>query len=233
MRPSKRFKKASDGLDLQKNYGLEEAIGLVKSRTSTKFNESVDIAVRLGIDPKKQDQMVRGTVNLPHGTGKKVRVLVFCKGEKEEEARSAGADYVGLDDLVAKINEGWLDFDATVATPDTMPVVGRLGKILAPKGLMPSPKTKTVTFDIAPTVQALKAGQISYRTDKTGNVHALVGKAAFEPQQLVENVLAFMAELARGKPASAKGQFIKKVVLSSTMGPAVRVEPREFIGGAR
>lgn len=233
MQHSKRFRKTTDGLEPQRLYGLEEAVDLVKARATAKFNESVDIAVRLGIDPKKQDQAVRGTVGLPHGTGKTVRVLVFCKGDKEAEARSAGADYVGFEDLVQKINEGWLDFDAAVATPDTMPVVGRLGKTLAPKGLMPSPKTKTVTFDVGPAVRALKAGQINYRTDKTGNVHVLVGKVSFERQQLVENVRAFMAELLRAKPASAKGQYIRKVVLSSTMGPGARLETREFTGAAR
>lgn len=232
MRHSKRFRKIAEGVEPQKLYSLDEALEALKARATAKFDESVDIAVRLGVDPKKQDQAVRGTVSLPHGTGKKVRVLVFCKGDKEAEARSAGADHVGFEDLVQKINEGWLEFDAAVATPDTMPVVGRLGKILAPKGLMPSPKTKTVTFDVGPAVAALKAGQISYRTDKTGNVHALVGKASFERQQLAENIRAFVSELARAKPASAKGQFIRKVVLSSTMGPSFRVELREFPGVA-
>ncbi len=230
MRHSKRFRKATEGLQPQRVYGLGEALDQIKARATAKFDESVDIAVRLGIDPKKQDQAVRGTVSLPHGTGKQVRVLVFCKGDKEAEAKAAGADYVGFEDLVQKINEGWLEFDAAVATPDTMPVVGRLGKILAPKGLMPSPKTKTVTFDVGQTVAALKAGQISYRTDKTGNVHALVGKVSFDRRQLAENVRAFVSELARAKPASAKGQFIRKVVLSSTMGPGFRIDLREFPG---
>ncbi len=233
MRHSKRYRKAVEGTDRQRTYTLDEAVAIVKARATAKFDESVDIAVRLGIDPKKQDQAVRGTVALPHGTGKRVRVLVFCKGDKEAEAKAAGADYVGFEDLVQKISEGWLEFDAAVATPDTMPVVGRLGKILAPKGLMPSPKTRTVTFDVGPAVAALKAGQISYRADKTGNVHALVGKASFGHQQLAENVRTFMVELLRAKPASAKGQFVRKVVLSSTMGPAVKVDTREFLAAGR
>lgn len=228
MKRSRRYRSLKEKLDRARLYPLEEAAKLVKENATAEFDESVDIAVRLGVDPKKQDQMVRGTVSLPHGTGKQVRVLVFCKGEKESEAREAGADHVGFEDLVEKIQGGWLDFDATVATPDTMPVVGRLGKTLAPKGLMPSPKTKTVTFEVGPAVRALKAGQISYRTDKTGNVHALVGKASFDALQLAANARAFVTELVRAKPASAKGQFVRSVVLSSTMGPGVRVDVREL-----
>jgi len=233
MRRSRRYRTISEKLDAVKTYPLAEAVELVKQNANAKFDESVDVAVKLGVDPKKQDQMVRGTVSLPHGTGKQVRVLVFCKGDKEAEANEAGADHVGFEDLAEKIKEGWLDFDAAVATPDTMSVVGRLGKILAPKGKMPSPKTKTVTFDIAPTVKALKAGRINYRTDKTGNVHALVGKVSFEPTQLVENVRAFVAELVRAKPATAKGTYLRNIGLSSTMGPGFRVDVRELTEVAR
>jgi len=229
MSHSKRFRAAADGYEVQRLYPLNEAVDIVKARATAKFDESVDIAIRLGIDPKKQDQLVRGTVGLPAGTGKQVRVLVFCKGDKADEARTAGADYVGFEDLVQKIQEGWLDFDMAVATPDTMPVVGRLGKILAPKGLMPSPKTKTVTFDVGPAVKELKAGRINYRTDKAGNIHALVGKASFGPGQLADNVRAFMNEIVRTKPASAKGQYIRQVTLSSTMGPGVRVDLRDLV----
>jgi len=229
MSHSKRFRAAATGFEVQRLFPLNEAIDIVKARATAKFDESVDIAIRLGIDPKKQDQLVRGTVGLPAGTGKQVRVLVFCKGDKADEARAAGADYVGFEDLVQKIQEGWLDFDMAVATPDTMPVVGRLGKTLAPKGLMPSPKTKTVTFDVGPAVKELKAGRINYRTDKAGNIHALVGKASFGAGQLVDNVRAFMNEIVRTKPASAKGQYIRQVTLSSTMGPGVRVDLRDLV----
>ncbi|UCG43025.1 MAG: 50S ribosomal protein L1 [candidate division WOR-3 bacterium] len=228
MRRSRRYRTLIEGAESRREYPLDEAVEVVKQKANAKFDESVDAAVKLGVDPKKQDQMVRGTVSLPHGTGKQVRVLVFCKGEKEGEAREAGADYVGFEDLVEKIQAGWFEFDVAVATPDTMSAVGRLGKLLAPKGLMPSPKTKTVTFDIGPAVKALKAGRINYRTDKTGNVHALVGKASFESQSLAENVRAFVTELVRTKPSSAKGQYIRNLVLSSTMGPGVRVDTREL-----
>ena len=232
-RHSKRFRAVSAKSDVQKLYGLDEAVKLVKDNATAKFDESVDIAIKLGIDPKKTDQLVSGTVSLPSGTGKAVRVLVFCKGEKQDEARAAGADYVGFDDLVEKINGGWFDFDVVVAAPDTMSAVGRLGKALGPRGLMPSPKTQTVTFDIAATVKSLKAGRIKYRTDKTGNVHALVGKASFEPEKLTVNVRSFMAELIRTKPSTAIGQFIRSAVLSSTMGPGVRLDTREFTDPAR
>ncbi len=228
MKRSKRYRALTEEFERRSQHGLEEAVEIVKSKSTAKFDESIDVAVRLGIDPKKQDQVVRGTVELPHGTGKNVRVLVFCKGEKEDEARAAGADYVGFEDLAEKIKGGWHEFDMTVATPDTMPVVGRLGKILAPKGLMPSPKTKTVTFDVGSAVRALKAGRINYRTDKTGNVHGLVGKVSFDTGMLVDNVRAFVEELIRAKPAAAKGQYIRNLVLSSTMGPGLRVDTREL-----
>jgi large subunit ribosomal protein L1 len=228
MKHSKRYQAIREKVDRLKNYSLAEAVKLVKENASAKFDESVEVAVRLGIDPKKQEQMVAGTVSLPHGTGKKVRVLAFVKGDKVDEAQAAGADYVGFEDLVEKISGGWTDFDVAVATPDTMPAVGKLGKILGPKGLMPSPKTQTVTFDIGAAIRALKAGRINYRNDKTGNVHAVVGKVSFTPEQLMENIQVFIRELMRNKPATAKGQFIRKVVISSTMGVGVRVDPKEF-----
>ncbi len=233
MKRSKRYRAFNDKVDREKKYSLKEAVEQAKATATAKFDESIDIAVKLGVDPKKQDQMIRGTVGLPHGTGRQVRVLVFCKGEKEKEALEAGADCAGLEDLVEKIKGGWYDFDAAVATPDTMSTVGRLGKLLAPKGLMPSPKTKTVTFEVGQAVKALKAGRINYRTDKTGNVHALVGKVSFDTASLVDNVTAFMAELTRAKPATAKGQYIKNVVVSSTMGVGVCVDARELTEAIR
>ncbi len=227
-RHSKRFRAAAARTDRLKLHPLADAVRVVKENANARFDESVDIAIKLGVDPKKQDQLVSGTVSLPHGTGKTVRVLVFAKGDKQDEARGAGADFVGFEDLVEKITGGWLDFDVVVATPDTMSAVGRLGKVLGPKGLMPSPKTQTVTFDVAATVKSLKAGRIKYRTDKTGNVHALVGKASFGPEHLTENIRTFVTEVLRAKPATAKGQFVRSVVVSSTMGPGVRIDPREF-----
>jgi len=228
-RRSKRYRNLRQRIDRLKSYPLAEAVRLVKENASAKFDESVEVAVRLGIDPKKQEQAVAGTVSLPYGTGKKIRVLAFVKGDKVDEARAAGADYVGLEELVERISSGWTEFDVAVATPDTMAAVGRLGKILGPKGLMPSPKTQTVTFDVGQAIKALKAGRINYRNDKTGNVHAVVGKVSFEPQQLIDNIKTFIRELMRNKPATAKGQFIRKVVLSSTMGVGVRIDPKEFL----
>ena len=232
-RHSKRFRSLIEKLEHQQLHPLTEAVGLVKQNATAKFDESVDIAIKLGIDPKKTDQLVSGTVSLPNGTGKQVRVLVFAKGEKVDEAKAAGADFAGFEDLVEKVQGGWFDFDVAVATPDTMSAVGRLGKVLGPRGLMPSPKTQTVTFDVTPTVKSLKAGRIKYRTDKTGNIHALVGKASFEPDKITENVRSFVAEVVRAKPATAKGQFVHNIVLSSTMGPGVRVDVREFLETAR
>jgi len=232
-RHSKRFRSLAEKLEHQQLHPLVEAVQLVKTNATAKFDESVDIAIKLGIDPKKTDQLVSGTVSLPNGTGKQVKVLVFAKGEKQDEARAAGADFTGFEDLVDKVQGGWFDFDVAVATPDTMSAVGRLGKMLGPRGLMPSPKTQTVTFDITPTVKSLKAGRIKYRTDKTGNIHALVGKASFEPEKLSENVRSFVGEVVRAKPATAKGQFVRNIVISSTMGPGVRVDVREFLETAR
>ncbi len=225
---SKRYRALVEKIDRFRIYSLAEAVRLVKENASAKFDESVEVAVRLGIDPKKQEQTVAGSVSLPHGTGKKVRVLAFVKGDKVDEAQAASADYVGFEDLIEKISSGWTDFDVAVATPDTMAAVGRLGKILGPKGLMPSPKTQTVTFEIGAAIKALKAGRINYRNDKTGNVHVVVGKVSFESQQLIENIQTVIRELMRNKPATAKGQFIRKVVLSSTMGVGVRIDAKEF-----
>jgi large subunit ribosomal protein L1 len=230
---SKRFRALVEKVDRAKLHPLADGVNVVKQHATAKFDESVDVSVKLGIDPKKTDQLVSGTVSLPHGTGKKVRVLVFAKGEKQDEARTAGADFVGFEDLVEKIQGGWTDFDITVATPDTMSAVGRLGKVLGPRGLMPSPKTQTVTFEVAQTVKVLKAGRINYRTDKTGNVHALVGKASFEADALTGNLKTFMTELVRSKPSTAKGQFVRTVTVSSTMGPGVRIDPREFTETAK
>lgn len=220
----KRYKKASEGLDPEKSFTLDEAVDLVKSRASAKFVESVELAARLGVDPRRADQMVRGTVSLPHGIGKTVRVCVITKGEKEREAKEAGADFVGFEDIVTRIREGWTDFDACVATPDCMAEVGKLGKILGPRGLMPNPKTGTVTFEVGRAVREVKAGKIEYRVDKAGNIHAPVGKVSFEKLQLAENARALLTEIVRAKPATAKGTYLKSLTLSSTMGPGVRID---------
>jgi len=206
-------------------YGLEEAITLVKKVAYAKFDESLDVAILLGVDPKHADQMVRGTVVLPHGTGRSKRVLVVASGEKVKEAEEAGADFVGGADAVAKIQEGWLDFDAVVATPDMMKDVGRLGKVLGPRGLMPNPKTGTVTFDVRKAVQEIKAGKVEYRVDKTGILHNSLGKMSFPAEHLVENVQTFLAAVLKAKPTTAKGKYLRSVHLSSTMGPSVKLDP--------
>jgi large subunit ribosomal protein L1 len=208
------------------NGGVElgKAIEIAKVNATAKFDETMDLAVRLGVDPKHADQMVRGTVVLPHGTGKKVRVLVFAKGEKEKEAQEAGADYVGAEDLVEKIQGGWLEFDRAIATPDIMGQVGRLGKVLGPRGLMPNPKTGTVTFEVGKAVREFKGGKIEFRVEKAGIVHVPFGKASFTPQQLTENAVAVLEALLRAKPAASKGRYVKDVSISSTMGPGVRVD---------
>jgi large subunit ribosomal protein L1 len=203
---------------------LRKAIAVLKSVASAKFNETVEMAVRLGVDPRKADQLVRGTVVLPHGTGQSIRLLVFAKGEKEKEARDAGADVVGCEDLIEKIQQGWLEFDRAIAAPDVMGQVGKLGKILGPRGLMPNPKTGTVTFDIARAVKEFKAGKIEYRVDKAGIIHAPFGKASFSEEQLLENATVLLEALLRAKPASSKGKFLKGVALSATMSPSVRVD---------
>ncbi|NLI29595.1 MAG: 50S ribosomal protein L1 [Nitrospiraceae bacterium] len=220
----KKMEKAIVDKDLTKDYDLEEAIELVKKASFAKFDETVDIAFNLGVDPRKSDQMVRGTVVLPHGTGKTVRVLVFAKGEKEKEARDAGADFVGAEDLVEKIQGGWLEFDKAVATPDLMGLVGKLGKLLGPRGLMPNPKLGTVTFEVAKAVKEIKAGKVEYRTDKAGIVHIPFGKVSFDKTKLVENAAAVIKSVGKAKPATSKGKYIKKVSISSTMGPGVRID---------
>ncbi|MDI3257808.1 MAG: 50S ribosomal protein L1 [Kyrpidia sp.] len=229
----KRYAEAVKQIDPDRLYDPEEALSLVKQVAKAKFDETVEVAVRLGVDPKKADQQVRGAVVLPHGTGKTVRVLVFAKGEKAKEAETAGADVVGDDDLIARIQQGWLDFDVAVATPDMMGSVGRLGRILGPKGLMPNPKTGTVTFDVARAVQEIKAGKIEYRVDKAGNVHAPIGKISFETGQLVDNFHALMDALQKAKPAAAKGQYVRGVAVSSTMGPGIRVNPARIAAGVQ
>ncbi len=211
-------------VDSEKKYSLAEAVELLKSLASKKFDESVDVAVRLGVDPRHADQMVRGAVVLPHGTGKSARVIVFAKGEKELEARDAGADFVGGDDLAKKINEGWLDFDKAVATPDMMGVVGKLGRVLGPRGVMPNPKVGTVTFDLARAIKDIKAGKVDFRVEKAGIVHAPVGRISFSAEKLSENITTLIETLNRLKPASSKGNYMRGFTLSTTMGPGIRVD---------
>jgi large subunit ribosomal protein L1 len=219
----KKYKAAAKKVDADKKYELKEALGLAKDSNSEKFDESLDVVVRLSVDPRKADQNIRGSVVLPKGTGKKFRVLVFAKGEKEKEAMDAGAEVVGGDDLVAKIQGGWTDFDRVVATPDMMGQVGKLGKVLGPRGLMPNPKTGTVTFDVKHAIEQIQAGKVDYRVDKAGNVHASLGKASFSVEDLEENYNTLMAALVKAKPASSKGHYVKGVSVSTTMGVGVRV----------
>ncbi len=220
----KRFREAIGKVDRLLRYDLEAAIDLLKGTATSKFDETVEMAARLGVDPRHSDQQMRGTIALPHGTGKQVRVLVFAKGEKEKEAQDAGADYVGSTEFVEKVQSGWTDVDSVIATPDMMKEVGKLGKILGPRGLMPNPKSGTVTFDVARAVQEVKAGRIQYRTDKTGNIHVPVGKVSFSKDQLAANIRTVISELQRAKPAAAKGTYWKNVTLSSTMGPGIRLD---------
>lgn len=205
-------------------YGLKEAVGLVKQAAYAKFNESVDLALRLGVDPKRSDQMVRGTTVLPHGTGRKLRVLVFAKGEKEQEARVAGADYVGAEDLMEKIKGGWIEFDQAIATPDLMGAVGKLGKLLGPRGLMPNPKTGTVTFEVAKAIAEIRKGRVEYKVEKAGIVHVPVGKVSFDAQQLYENAHSILESVVKARPASCKGRYLKSATISSTMGPGIRLD---------
>jgi large subunit ribosomal protein L1 len=225
MQAGKRRKVALEKVERQKRYSLAEACALLKEASFAGFDESVDVAVRLGVDPKHADQMVRGAVVLPNGTGKTNRVLVFAKGEKAAEAQEAGADHVGADELVAKVQEGWLDFDTVVATPDMMGQVGRLGRILGPRGLMPNPKVGTVTFDVGKAVREAKAGKVEFRVEKAGIVHAPVGKKSFDPNAIAANVRALMGALMKAKPAAAKGTYVRSVTVSSTMGPGIKVDP--------
>lgn len=229
---SKRYRALASRIEKRRLYSVEEAVAIVKETASAKFTETVDIAVRLGVDPKKPDQAVRGTVALPHGIGKEVRVLVLAKPPRDEEAKAAGADHAGFHEYIQKIQQGWADVDVVIATPDVMGDVGRLGKILGPRGLMPNPKSGTVTMDVAKAVKDVKAGKIEFRVDKEGILHATVGKANFENQKLVENVNAFLQAVLRQKPASAKGQYIKSVALSSTMGPGVPID-KAVVSSAR
>ena len=225
MKRSKAYLKAAELIDQDSLYSPLTAVRIVKKGVSTKFDPTVEVAMRLGVDPRKADQMVRGTVNLPHGTGKTARVLVFANGEKADEARAAGADFVGSDELIAKVAGGWTDFDAAVATPDLMGKVGTLGKVLGPRGLMPNPKTGTVTMDVAKDVDDIKGGKIEMRIDKHANIQFPIGKASFTEQQLVENYAAALDEVLRLKPSAAKGRYIKKATMSATMGPGVQVDP--------
>lgn len=223
---SKRYNTAADSLEGEKLYGLGDGIELLKGWPAVKFDESVDIALNLGVDPKHADQMVRGAIVLPHGTGRNIRILVFAKGEKEAEATEAGADYVGAEDLAKKIqDEGWLEFERVIATPDMMSVVGRLGKVLGPRGLMPNPKLGTVTQDIGRAVAENKAGKVEYRVDKSGIIHTSIGKRSFEAEKLLANASALIQAVLRAKPAASKGVYLKKISLSTTMGPGIQIDP--------
>jgi large subunit ribosomal protein L1 len=226
----KKYQEAKKQVDRNRLYEPEEALELVKQVAPAKFDETVEAAVKLGVDPRHADQQVRGAVVLPHGTGKTRRVAVFARGEKAKEAEAAGADYVGAEDLIARIQEGWFDFDVAIATPDVMGMVGKVGRILGPRGLMPNPKTGTVTFDIARAVGEVKAGKIEYRVDKAGIVHAPIGKVSFETEKLVENLRTLVEALIRAKPAAAKGQYLKGIAVSSTMGPGIKVNPLKVVG---
>ncbi|MFA5074382.1 MAG: 50S ribosomal protein L1 [Nitrospirota bacterium] len=221
----KKYKTLAALVDRTKQYSLEEAIGLAKKTAKAKFDETVDLAIKLGVDPKQADQMVRGTVVLPHGTGKKVKILVFAKGEKDKEARDAGAEYVGAEDLADKIQkEGWTDFDTVIATPDLMGLVGKLGKVLGPRGLMPNPKTGTVTFDIAKAIKDVRAGKVEYRVEKAGIVHVPIGKASFDENKLIANAKSIIESVLKAKPSSSKGKYVKSINVSSTMGPGVKID---------
>jgi large subunit ribosomal protein L1 len=224
MQRSKAYRQAVDKIDRDKAYAPLEAIRLARETKNVKFDPTVDVAMRLGVDPRKADQMVRGTVNLPHGTGKTARVLVFANGDKAEDARNAGADVVGGDELIERVNGGWLDFDAVVATPDMMGKVGRLGRVLGPRGLMPNPKTGTVTNDVAAAIREIKAGKVEFRTDKTALVHVPVGKLSFDPQKLIDNATTVINSVVRAKPSAAKGKYIRGITLSSTMGPGISLD---------
>jgi large subunit ribosomal protein L1 len=226
---AKKRATAVERVDRTRKYSVEEACALVIKTKSAKFDETVDLAVRLGVNPKHADQMVRGALVLPHGTGKTVRVLVFAKGEKEREARDAGADFAGSDDLVAKVSEGFLDFDRVIATPDMMGSVGKLGRVLGPRGLMPNPKVGTVTFDIGAAVRDAKGGKIEYRVEKAGIVHARIGKASFSEQALSDNAKALIGALVRQKPSTAKGAYLKSITVSSTMGLGIKIDPAYFV----
>jgi large subunit ribosomal protein L1 len=224
MKHSKGYRKAAELVDADRIYSPLEAAGIAKQASPSKFDGTVEVAMRLGVDPRKADQMVRGTVSLPHGTGKTARVIVFATGDKAEEARAAGADKVGSDDLIQEITDGFLDFDAAIATPDQMAKVGRIARVLGPRGLMPNPKTGTVTPDVSKAVADIKGGKISFRVDKQANLHLVIGKASFTAEQLVENYAAALDEILRAKPSAAKGKYVKKITFSTTMGPGIQVD---------
>jgi large subunit ribosomal protein L1 len=228
MKRSKAYRQAMELIDPDLLYAPQSAMAIAKQTAKTKFDPAIEVSMRLGVDPRKADQMVRGTVNLPHGTGKTARVIVFAAGEKAEEARAAGADEVGSDELIERVAGGWTDFDAAVSTPDLMGKVGRLGKVLGPRGLMPNPKTGTVTMDVAKAVEDIKGGKIEFRVDKGGNVHAPIGKVSFTPDQLASNFTALMDTIVRSKPSAAKGVYIRNVAISSSMGPGVTVDTTPF-----
>jgi len=225
MQRSKAYRKAVELIDRDRLYTPVEAIKLARETSPTKFDATVEVAMRLGVDPRKADQMVRGVVNLPHGTGKTARVIVFATGAKAAEAEAAGADAVGSDDLVARIQEGWLDFDAAIATPDQMAKIGRIARILGPRGLMPNPKTGTVTMDVTKAVTDIKGGKITFRVDKHSNLHLIIGKASFTDAQLVDNYAAVLDEVLRSKPSASKGKYLRRVVVTTTMGPGIAVDP--------
>jgi large subunit ribosomal protein L1 len=232
MKHSKRYRALGEKVSAQK-YALDEAIKLVKELASAKYDESIYLSIKLNIDPKKTDQLVRGISQLPHGTGKKKTILVLTKGEKEKEAKDAGADHVGFDDYIEKIKSGWAAVDIIIATPDVMADVGKLGKILGPKGLMPSPKSGTVTFDVADQIKALKKGKVDFKTDKTGCLHIAVGRASFDADKLRENVLAFLQDLTLAKPSSVKGQFVRTMTISSTVGPGIGLDEKAIFSDLR
>ena len=227
MKRGKKYRAALDKVKEKPVYSLAEAVQKLKEVSYAKFNQTVEVSLNLGVDPKQADQIVRGSVMMPHGTGKSVKVLVFAKGEKESEAKQAGADYVGAEDLAEKIQSGWIDFEACIATPDVMGIVGKLGKVLGPRGLMPNPKTGTVTFDVAKAIKEVKAGKIEYRVDKQGNIAAPVGKLQFEENALVQNASTFLQAVMRARPASVKGQYLKSATLSTSMSPPVRLDIKE------
>jgi large subunit ribosomal protein L1 len=233
MKHSKRYRALREKVDRKKRYLLPEAVGILKSGTPAKFDESVEMAFRLGVDPKQADQMVRATVSLPHGSGKTVRVAVFAQGDKATEAKEAGAEFVGADDLAEKIQGGWTDFDVAIATPDMMKVCGKLGKVLGPRGLMPNPKTGTVTMDIARTVREVKGGRIEFRVDRQSNVAVAVGKLSFDDQKIIENAQAFLDALMRAKPAAAKGTYVLSASISSTMGPGLKLDHAELLAAQK
>jgi large subunit ribosomal protein L1 len=230
MSQGKRYEKAREGIDRDKFYALDEAVKLVKERAKAKFDETIEVAMNLGVDPRHADQMVRGVVTLPNGTGRTVRVGVFARGAKADEAKAAGADVVGAEDLVEKVNAGNIDFDRCIATPDMMPLVGRLGKVLGPRGMMPNPKVGTVTMDITNAVKGAKGGSVEFRVEKAGIVQAGVGKASFTADALVQNIKAFADAVSKAKPTGSKGQFVEKISVSSTMGPGLKIEPGSVFG---